>query len=762
MFSSLPSASKIYVNSSNAKPRQKSAANSSASRRKKKKSLPSSGSDGGPTLVSLVDPAKNSLENRFERVSPPRDILDRTFRVSRVVLSEDSEFSDGSGDIRPDIKCPKESNLIETVVPCDTVSSEDDDPRPTCPSPYLEEDPPSMEGCGPPAAEHSDTGCMSESTHAQEAISNCVTTDCVETDGVQEHSDMAATKEDPEVMTDAQTVEEMDAVCDASENTEYHSIGVILSPKDENGLDGIGSTQEESTQGEESLFEQEGAPSPDHGELSCTESYESKTPDGEPPEEVPASCQPDVSRSCSDLGSTRGNRILRRSSSFPTTRNSSVLEEYLGSLEQIKRVRCVDKGTATVELPPCETCTSRDTEEEQRALLTTNKAVSAELGLDLNKFPALTTAQARSRSYVYGSTGHTGSLLGNEELSRLFPDNEVTIFVGTWNMNSHSPPPNLDEFLLPLDVDVLPDIYAVGVQEGMQSRWEWEVCVQGCLGPSHALLCSSSLGVLHLALFVRRDLLWFCSEPEEASVATRPGTMVKTKGAVAVSFQFFGTSFLFLNSHLAAHEQRLKERLSDYEKIVSSLDLPKSAPKSQDKDVTSRFDVVLWCGDLNFRVVRDRPSVLSFVEQRATRPRPSCSFLVKHDQLHQAMEQGSAFKGFREGVIHFDPSYKFEVGTSNFAAAAPLRVPSYTDRILYRCKEGRSRVSCVLYDAASRVLTSDHKPVFGVFRATLRPGRDSVPLAAGLFKRDVYLEALRRRSQFVRAAHSQSTVCSVM
>lgn len=39
------------------------------------------------------------------------------------------------------------------------------------------------------------------------------------------------------------------------------------------------------------------------------------------------------------------------------------------------------------------------------------------------------------RSYVFGSIGPTGSLLGNEELLRFFPDNQLTIFVGTWNMN---------------------------------------------------------------------------------------------------------------------------------------------------------------------------------------------------------------------------------------------------------------------------------------------------------------------------------------
>ena len=44
------------------------------------------------------------------------------------------------------------------------------------------------------------------------------------------------------------------------------------------------------------------------------------------------------------------------------------------------------------------------------------------------------------------------------------------------------------------------------------------------------------------------------------------------------------------------------------------------------------------------------------------------------------------------------------------------------------------------------VLTSDHKPVWGMFEVKVKPGKDSIPLAGGLFNRQVYLEGLKRRS----------------
>ena len=86
---------------------------------------------------------------------------------------------------------------------------------------------------------------------------------------------------------------------------------------------------------------------------------------------------------------------------------------------------------------------------------------------------------------------------------------------------------------------------------------------------------ASSHGVLHTAVFLRRDLIWFASLPLESKVTTRPVAQIKTKGALALTFSVFGSSFLFINSHMAANRSsqpdRLKDRIQDYVKIASSL-----------------------------------------------------------------------------------------------------------------------------------------------------------------------------------------------
>ncbi|XP_023209795.1 72 kDa inositol polyphosphate 5-phosphatase-like [Centruroides sculpturatus] len=382
----------------------------------------------------------------------------------------------------------------------------------------------------------------------------------------------------------------------------------------------------------------------------------------------------------------------------------------------------------------------------------------------LSILPPISTKDARKKSYMVGSVRAFGSLLGTEELSRYFPDNKIKIFIGTWNMNSQSSPKDINDFLLPEKIHSVPDIYAIGVQEGMQDKKEWEILMQTSIGPSHVLFHSASLGVLYLAIFLRRDLIWFCSVPEDASINTRAASMVKTKGAVAICFVFFGTSFLFINSHLTAHEEKLKERLADYKKICNAIDLPKQLPLKppyHHKEVVDRFDYVFWCGDLNFRLIQDRSAVMSFVEEKLHQLTLSYDMLLQSDQLHKAMQEGMAFSGFKEGKINFGPSYKFNIGTDLFDAK--LRVPSYTDRVLYKSRKS-GVVECLNYDTVPSIKTSDHKPVYAVFEVSIRPGRDNIPLAAGLFNRDVYLEAMRRRASAldVTADSRSSIVCSIM
>ncbi|XP_015172949.1 PREDICTED: 72 kDa inositol polyphosphate 5-phosphatase isoform X5 [Polistes dominula] len=391
----------------------------------------------------------------------------------------------------------------------------------------------------------------------------------------------------------------------------------------------------------------------------------------------------------------------------------------------------------------------------------------------LNLIPA---QKARERNFLHGRIA-ANSLLGPVELEKVLPNRELKIFVGTWNMNGQSPPKELNDFMLPSEIETIPDMLAIGTQESCSERNEWEASLQETLGPSHVLLTSTGLGTLHLALFLRRDLIWFCSVPEDDSFSTRTGTAFRTKGAVALALMLFGTSFLFVTAHLTAHQDKVKERVNDIKRIVRNLDLPKDLPtKHKSKDVTQNFDCVFWCGDLNFRLAQPREEVIQWVTDTCFPQQVPVN--LQKDQLKTILNEGAVLRGFEEASIMFPPTYKYDPGTQNFDSSSKQRCPAYTDRILFKGK-GHTRgyirrvshestsshkdgaIECLIYDSVQSICTSDHKPVWGVFKTTIRPGIDTIPLAAGLFNRDVYIEGIKRRAAAMDESQGTSKVCSI-
>lgn len=359
----------------------------------------------------------------------------------------------------------------------------------------------------------------------------------------------------------------------------------------------------------------------------------------------------------------------------------------------------------------------------------------------------LRSKDVRNRSYLEGSLLASGALLGADELDRYFPERLLRVYIATWNMQGRKElPESLDDFLLPSEDDFAQDLYVIGAQEGSPDRREWEIRLQETLGPHYVLLHSSAHGVLYLSVFIRRDLIWFCSEVEYATVTTRIVSQIKTKGALAVSFTFFGTSFLFITSHFTSGDGKVGERILDYKKIVEGLALPRNIPdtnpyRSNPLDVTSRFDEVFWFGDFNFRLNKDRPGVNSILQRKLER---DMSRLLQYDQLIKEMSDGSIFKGFEEAAIQFLPTYKFDIGCDEYDSTSKQRTPSYTDRVVYKSRN-KGDIRVLRYAACSLVKTSDHRPVFGLFEVRIRPGRDNIPLAAGLFDRELYLLGIKRR-----------------
>ena len=190
------------------------------------------------------------------------------------------------------------------------------------------------------------------------------------------------------------------------------------------------------------------------------------------------------------------------------------------------------------------------------------------------------------------------------------------------------------------------------------------------------------------------------------------------------------------------------------------LNLPKHLPLKKRHDIFDSYDVCFWCGDLNFRLEQSRAEIIRDIEDGIS--------VLETDQLNWLMSKGTIFRGFKEHSINFRPTYKYDPGTDNFDTSSKQRIPSYTDRIVFK-HNSNSTVKTLHYDSVqgkygstsklilfsclfylSGVLTSDHKPVWGMFEVKIKPGKDSIPLAGGLFNRQIYLEGLKRRSESLK------------
>jgi len=178
--------------------------------------------------------------------------------------------------------------------------------------------------------------------------------------------------------------------------------------------------------------------------------------------------------------------------------------------------------------------------------------------------------------------------------------------------------------------------------------------------------------------------------------------MSGNKGAVGIRLEYHDTSFCFLTAHLAAGHANVEERNADYRTIAEHLHFLKG------KTIQSHENVI-WLGDMNYRVDLDYHSAVSLAEK------DDFDTLLSYDQLKQAMDDKQAFYGYEEGPVLFRPTYRYDLGTDTYDTSEKLRIPAWTDRILYR----GNQLDLAVY-SRSELFGSDHKPVFAIFRAEVR------------------------------------------
>ncbi|XP_055954801.1 type II inositol 1,4,5-trisphosphate 5-phosphatase [Patella vulgata] len=301
-----------------------------------------------------------------------------------------------------------------------------------------------------------------------------------------------------------------------------------------------------------------------------------------------------------------------------------------------------------------------------------------------------------------------------DEYTNLTP---LKIFCGTWNVNGQSPTEPLTKWLC-YDAEP-PDIYAIGFQELDLSNQayiftdstkdaEWQKAVRDFLHPKakYRRVKSVRLVGVMLLVYIQEKYTDYVTLVDSDTVATGIMGFMGNKGGVSVRFKIHNTSLCFTNSHLAAHQDEFERRNQDYRDIESKTRFKQFAPFTIQEN-----DLIFWIGDLNYRI-----SNLNIDEVKLYSEQGLYGKLLPHDQLNSQLGRTDIFRGYQEGPITFQPTYKYDTGTNNWDSSEKSRMPAYCDRILYK----GSGIRQLRYNSHQSLCVSDHKPVSALHECNIK------------------------------------------
>lgn len=311
----------------------------------------------------------------------------------------------------------------------------------------------------------------------------------------------------------------------------------------------------------------------------------------------------------------------------------------------------------------------------------------------------------------------------------------VRMLLGTYNVSAQSAPINpaaLDPWLRAVE-GADPELVTLSFQEivpltaqqmlssAAEPAHAWERAVLSALNRGAApgeeyvqLRHDVQFGTSTLVLAKQR-MLHHIRSIEGSTTKTGFRGMSGNKGGVAVRMDVFNTGVCVVGAHLAAGSSNVEERNSDYASIASGTLFPRGRRLQS-------HEHVFWLGDFNYRIDALAPEAVRSLAEQASgsgaAAQDALRRLYEHDQLAQARSRGLAFAGYKEPPITFAPTYKYDVGTSQFDTSEKLRPPAWTDRILYRHNALRGAHALRLVPetyARAELMLSDHRPVYGTF-----------------------------------------------
>ncbi|THV02214.1 DNase I-like protein [Dendrothele bispora CBS 962.96] len=199
------------------------------------------------------------------------------------------------------------------------------------------------------------------------------------------------------------------------------------------------------------------------------------------------------------------------------------------------------------------------------------------------------------------------------------------------------------------------------------------------------------------------------------------------------------TVLTFVCSHLAAFDEMVAQRNTDYHSLIKkfvfdsssavsgvvdaeSQEMPgqfESSPQHHPQEIQEKFsvfetDTLFWMGDLNYRIDLPDQEVRTLLSSEHWSDHGK--YLLKYDQLKNSIENKHAFDMFSEHEITHLPTYRFSPGVAVDSLGYDVkRKPAWTDRILYVHSPLTTQIQPVTYASHREISFSDHQPVSAEF-----------------------------------------------
>ncbi|KAF8494032.1 Endonuclease/exonuclease/phosphatase [Gautieria morchelliformis] len=273
----------------------------------------------------------------------------------------------------------------------------------------------------------------------------------------------------------------------------------------------------------------------------------------------------------------------------------------------------------------------------------------------------------------------------------------------------------------------LPDMFILGLQEldlsteallystSTLKADAWISAIFAALGKSandYIKLVSKQLVGVLIVVIVRRDIQPIVKEVSTGTAAVGLMGIMGNKGAAAVRLRLNSTTATFVCAHLAAFDDYVDRRNSDFQEVARKLEFPITWKGTRNtRPLTANLwetDMLFWLVNLNYRI--DLPDeeirTLLMSEPRGI----EYGTLLAYDQLRTAIRHKRAFVGFLEHDIKFPPTYRFAEESADQLRYDKKRKPAWTDRLLHMAADP-IMVSQKSYESCPMVTLSDHHPV---------------------------------------------------